>query len=291
MYDPSIDAWRVTWINPVTGAENHLVGRREGRQVVQKGVDAQARPIRWLFVEILPDFFHWRGERSEDGGRSWICDTEFFARRRPGASSTPPPDRLREHHVLREWTDRPGLETASVYRSDAGVVARGRVLVVLERAPLRVGYTIEHDVRWRFREAIIESGPLDAPRELHIRRLPDGRFEVDGAARPDLDGCEDIDLMVTPYTNTPPIAAHSLARGESRRLRVAWVRFPELEIRAVEQEYTRLEPGASEERYRYRNLETGFTSELSLDSDGLVVDYGPWKRRSDSARTGELPPD
>jgi hypothetical protein len=85
VYDSSIDAWRITWINPVTGAENRLVGRPEGQQIIHRGTDAAGRPIRWSFVEIRPDSFHWRDERSEDGGGSWICDIEFFARRRPGA--------------------------------------------------------------------------------------------------------------------------------------------------------------------------------------------------------------
>jgi hypothetical protein len=31
-------------------------------------------------------------------------------------------------------------------------------------------------------------------------------------------------------------------------------------------------------RYRYRNLESGFVSELTLGDDGLVLEYGPWRR-------------
>jgi hypothetical protein len=94
-----------------------------------------------------------------------------------------------------------------------------------------------------------------------------------------LEGCEDVDLMVSPYTNTPALAAHPLGSGESRKLRVAWVRFPELVVHPVEQEYTRLDAVAGTARYRYRNLESGFVAELSVDAAGLVLDYGPWKRR------------
>ena len=83
VYDAKLDVWRVTWWNPVTGAENHLVGRRVGSQIVQTGSDGDGRLIRWVFDHVGPDTFHWKGERSEDGGQTWVCDTEFSARRRP----------------------------------------------------------------------------------------------------------------------------------------------------------------------------------------------------------------
>jgi hypothetical protein len=90
VYDPRIDAWRITWINPVTGSENRLVGRRVGGQIVQAGSDDAGRLVRWVFVEIREDAFHWRGESSLDGGRSWHCETEFFGRRKAGAQAARP---------------------------------------------------------------------------------------------------------------------------------------------------------------------------------------------------------
>lgn len=72
---------------------------------------------------------------------------------------------------------------------------------------------------------------------------------------------------------------HPLAPGEERTLRVAWVRFPDLEVQAVEQEYKRLDAGTGPKRYRYRNLTSGFVGELSADDEQMVVAYGPWVRR------------
>jgi hypothetical protein len=86
VYDPELEAWRITWWNPLSGIECRLVGRRIGSRIVQTGTDEDGRPIRWSFDEIGPDSFHWRGERSDDGGRSWICETEFLARRRSTAA-------------------------------------------------------------------------------------------------------------------------------------------------------------------------------------------------------------
>ncbi len=81
VYDPTEDVWRVTWINPVTGAVNQLVGRRQGDDIVQEGIDAKGSRIRWSFSEITPTAFHWRGEISTDGGKTWQLQAEFLGRR------------------------------------------------------------------------------------------------------------------------------------------------------------------------------------------------------------------
>jgi hypothetical protein len=86
VYDPEIDAWRITWWNPVSGVETRLVGRRVGSQIVQTGSDAAGRLVRWVFVELDRDRFHWKGEISTDGGVTWVCQTEYLARRHGAAA-------------------------------------------------------------------------------------------------------------------------------------------------------------------------------------------------------------
>jgi len=278
VYDPDLDAWRVTWWNPVTRVETRLVGRRVGSQIVQTGADADGRLIRWVFVELRSDRFHWRGERSADGGRTWTTETEYFARRRV-SSPDRAVDAISESRVAWGWTDRPGLETLRLVRKAAGTTAEGSVLVVLDGTPISARYTVEHDAAWRFREARIETDRAGSTRKVDVRRGERGQWTVDGLPRPDLDGCDDLDLTVTPYTNTPPLASQPLRPGASRRLRVAWVQVPGLDIRSVDHEYTRLDSRDGLARYRYRNLDSGFTSELTLGADRLVVEYGPWARR------------
>lgn len=81
IYDREIAAWRVTWFNPVTGARNDLVGRRQGADIVQEGINADGRKIRWLFTDITPTSFRWRGESLESDGKTWRLEAEFRARR------------------------------------------------------------------------------------------------------------------------------------------------------------------------------------------------------------------
>lgn len=79
IYDPERDVWAVDWFNPVTGVHTRLTGTRSGDDILQEGKNQDGRPIRWIFSGVTATGFQWRGERSDDGGRNWILETEFSA--------------------------------------------------------------------------------------------------------------------------------------------------------------------------------------------------------------------
>jgi len=79
--DPSIEAWRATWIDPVTGSRDELIGRRSGKDVVQVGIHSDGTTIRWIFTETTPESFHWLGESLASDGKTWKLEAEFRARR------------------------------------------------------------------------------------------------------------------------------------------------------------------------------------------------------------------
>jgi hypothetical protein len=81
IWDASIAAWRVTYINPITGQRDELIGRRIGKDIVQIGTHQDGTPIRWNFTSITPDAFHWTGEALEPDGSTWRLEGEFVARR------------------------------------------------------------------------------------------------------------------------------------------------------------------------------------------------------------------
>jgi hypothetical protein len=81
VWDSSVQAWRVIWINPVTGCRDELIGRRSGPDIVQVGTHADGTPIRWIFTEITPDSFRWTGEALQRDGKTWKLEDEFRAKR------------------------------------------------------------------------------------------------------------------------------------------------------------------------------------------------------------------
>ena len=81
-YDNQRRQWRVTWINPVSGAHDILWARRAGADIVQEGVDVNGNLMRWVFTDIKADSARWHGERSADDGKTWNLEAEFFLKRK-----------------------------------------------------------------------------------------------------------------------------------------------------------------------------------------------------------------
>lgn len=81
VWDATIQAWRIHWINPVSGHREQQIGRRVGKDIVQVGARADGTPTRWQFTEITAASFHWIGEALEPDGKTWKLEGEFRARR------------------------------------------------------------------------------------------------------------------------------------------------------------------------------------------------------------------
>jgi hypothetical protein len=80
-FDPKIRRWQVTWLNPVSGAYDVLFGRRAHGSIIQEGKRPNGQDIRWVFTEITPTAFRWKGEALQTDG-SWLVEVEFPGRRR-----------------------------------------------------------------------------------------------------------------------------------------------------------------------------------------------------------------
>jgi hypothetical protein len=80
-YDPSIEAWRSTWLDPLNGRVRRFIGRPVGVTLLLTGLEDD--PLeRWIFSDITQHNFHWTGQSSTDAGLSWVTEDEMDARRR-----------------------------------------------------------------------------------------------------------------------------------------------------------------------------------------------------------------
>lgn len=167
-----------------------------------------------------------------------------------------------------------GSDECALWRDSRGWRLEGLVVTDYHGEPAQVRYAVGCDADWATRTARVELRTPSAQRYIELRAHNRRWFDGDGRELEAVHGCVDVDLGMTPATNTLPLRRLALAIGESCDVTAAWVRFPELTIEPLPQRYTRLD----ERRYRYESA-TGFMAELTVDDVGLVVDYpGGWER-------------
>ncbi|MFL5576012.1 MAG: putative glycolipid-binding domain-containing protein [Gemmatimonadaceae bacterium] len=178
--------------------------------------------------------------------------------------------------LLWRRTDRPGLEHFRLLSGAEGPRLAGTVLLLLDDVPLRVEYTVDCTPDWRTRLVRATSWRGDdAGRRVELKADGAGRWWRDGREARELAGCLDVDLSVTPSTNTLPIRRLALAPGVERDVTAAWIRFPALAVEPLAQRYAR----ASERVYTYESRGGAFSARLQVDELGLVVRYPPaWER-------------
>lgn len=179
--------------------------------------------------------------------------------------------------VLWRRLDEPSFEHCRVSELPDAFTIQGCVLTVADNQPFQVQYVVQCDLDWVTRLTYIQTIHGESYRRLELRRDESGTWWRDEERAPEFDGLVDIDLAVSPSTNTLPIRRLALSIGDGASTDAVWVRFPELDLERLSQQYTRVDAY----RYTYESGDGAFTADLDVDGEGVVVRYGRlWERIS-----------
>jgi hypothetical protein len=190
-----------------------------------------------------------------------------------------------ERAVYWRRLDRPGGEHCALWATDEGWELRGTAVAVLEGRPIAARYVVVCDAGWRTRRVgvTVESG--GERRGLRLTVDDEHRWWQGGREVIGVRGCVDVDLGISPSTNTLPIRRLAPATGDVAELRAAWIRFPDLSVEALDQRYILL--GSRVYRYESRHADrTVYAAELIVDDLDLVDRYADvWVREATSDGT------
>ena len=176
---------------------------------------------------------------------------------------------------LWRWLKGTGLERFEVLRTGDEWIFRGTILTLAHDDAAEARYEITCDHSFRTRAATVSVRDAAGERTLQIV-AEDGCWFENGVENQTVAGAIDVDLGWSPSTNTLPIRRLGLEVGQtSGEFIAAWVRFPELTLQPLPQEYLRL----GDRKYRYSSRAGTFVAELLVDEHDLVLDYeGFWQR-------------
>jgi hypothetical protein len=164
--------------------------------------------------------------------------------------------------------DGEGDETVTLRWENEGWTAMGEV------TRERVSYVIRLSPLWQVRQFLLFRDQ-DEP-DLWLGTDGSGRWgELNGAHRPDLDGCTEIDLHITPFTNSLPIRRLQLDVGDAAEITAALIDVETLGVLPVQQRYEHLPTG----EWRKVHVKTGTAVDFRVDPYGLVHDEPELFRR------------
>jgi len=186
-----------------------------------------------------------------------------------------------------EKDDGTGGEFVELVVEPDRLSARG-VAIGSSPLPYRLDYVLETGAGFVTTLLDVSSRGAEWSRRLVLRGDGAGSWTIDTETEGIVDlagpggdplalaGALDCDLGLSPVTNLMPILRHGLANGVGRvELNAAWVSVPDLRVQPDGQRYTAIGPN----QVRYEALDGVFSATISIDDDGLVVDYPGIARR------------
>lgn len=146
----------------------------------------------------------------------------------------------------------------------SGEVGRERVQYVVRLSPL-----------WHVRQFLLFRD-MEQP-DLWLATDGHARWgEMNGAHRPELDGCHDLQLDCTPFTDTLLIRRMPVEVGDQVELPVIAIDVETLAVHPVRRRYARVAPRT----WRADDVAAGTSRTFDVDRYGLVLDDpGHFRRR------------
>ncbi|WP_291579288.1 putative glycolipid-binding domain-containing protein [Clostridium sp. UBA6640] len=173
------------------------------------------------------------------------------------------------------WKALDGFSTEHLclYENQDGIIANSVVIGMNESVPFRINYEINCDLNWKVNKVDLRVFD-NKSKNITLLSGDNGIWRKScGEEIEDLRGCIDIDISITPFTNTIPIRRLSLKLGEPSEIRVIYIDVHNFKLKPVTQRYTCLESILEGFKYKYENLGSGFVTEFFVDKEGSIIDY------------------
>jgi uncharacterized protein len=167
-----------------------------------------------------------------------------------------------------------GMEYCEVDSSPVTAL-RGEVITRLYDRPISISYSIQCQADGSTESAQIICRDNGEIQDMHIRRTNQDEWFCNEQELSEFRGCKDIDLGITPSTNTLPIRRLDMAVGESKEITALSLRFPDLTYAPLTQRYTRVDSRT----FLYESIESGYQATMKVDSGAIVITYqSEWRR-------------
>lgn len=171
----------------------------------------------------------------------------------------------------------PYLESVRLMVSDGRLRASGRIVTAgnQDRPAFNASFDLSVARSGDVGKGLLRTITADEERQVSVGRTEDGVWLIDhgdGTERNEFDGAADVDVAGAVTFTALPIRRLGLHREPGEHvLPVVYVSMPDLSVRLVHQTYRTV--SVSDEGAVINYTVPDFNADLTVDRDGLVVDY------------------
>lgn len=171
--------------------------------------------------------------------------------------------------ILWRRLDRPGHDACRLWKEGSLWRIEGMAVWLDPKGPAQIVYEVAVGEDWVTHSARLMGRVGKRAISLSIQRDTSGNWRMNGEAVPEVTGLPDIDLGLTPATNTLPLRRMRSRRMDAADLAAAWLDPTDWQLKPLPQRYEKLDDG----RWRYASPSHDFQADLTIDADGFVTDY------------------
>ena len=161
------------------------------------------------------------------------------------------------------------LEHCVLTHSDESIEVNSVIVGANDDKIFRIDYSIKVNRNWE--SIFLEVKTQLSEKEVSINCHSDGRgnWTKNGEAVNEFKDCIDIDISLTPLTNSLPINRLQWALNKPQQINVLFLDILSQEMLVVKQRYTKL----SDTEYKFENVPNDFEAIITVDESGMVVNY------------------
>jgi uncharacterized protein len=158
---------------------------------------------------------------------------------------------------------------------DNGIYAHGLAVGKTDaNIPFAIEYNLILTINWDIKEMLIKS--LLDERVIQLVHAGNQWYDGKGQHLAEFEEVDLVDISISPFTNTLPIKRLQFKDEQLQKIDIIYFDENKFSLRRVQQICSQIDKQA----YRYQDiLLPDFVSEITVDEDGLVIDFpGIFKR-------------
>jgi uncharacterized protein len=180
-----------------------------------------------------------------------------------------------QKNILWKSAEYNSLENCIITSTNKGFKISSTIIGIYKQEIYKVKYRITLNNKWETLFFKIKTQLNNNIKTISYKGDGKGNWLKKGKAAKKFQGCIDIDISLTAFTNTLAINRIMLSEKKEQKIKVLYVDVLGQKVKPAKQKYTRF----SKNKYTYENVSNDFEAVLIIDEFGLIIEYpGLFKR-------------